>query len=460
MMKSKLLIGIFSLLLFSSCTPDFLDVKRDSDMVIPKNLEDFEALLDNNIMYSAMGYELGLIGGDEYYVGDGNLHSLTVAAQRNGYRWANDVYENQPVPDWNNAYQRILYANLALEGVNGIDPQPGQELQWNRVKGGALFHRAFNFFQLQQQFGYIHRKGTSSTDWGIPLRLESDVTLKSSRATVEQTYNRIIADLLEASALLPEKPLNKRRPSKQAACAALAKTFLQMEDYGKALEYADMCLDIDDALIDFNTIDVESQRPFPADQESNPEVIFYAGITPSTILRTRYSVDSTLLDSYGASDLRRLVFFTENPDGRVLFKGSYVGAGPGANFGGLAIDEVVLIRAECRARTGDMDGALSDVNRLRKHRYASAGFVPKVADDDNVLEVVLSERSKELVLRGTRWADLRRLNKDPRFARTLTRRIDGMEYTLEPNSDKYVWPIPVEVVDLTGMHQNPRTGGS
>jgi hypothetical protein len=68
----------------------------------------------------------------------------------------------------------------------------------------------------------------------------------------------------------------------------------------------------------------------------------------------------------------------------------------------------------------------------------------------------LLERRKELCFRGLRWQDLRRLNKEPEYAKTLTRKIDGITYTLPPNDPKYVFPIPPNVIALSGMQQNPR----
>src|SRR5690606_24535724 len=141
-------------------------------------------------------HELGSIGADEYYVADGRLQSLSVAFQRNGYVWAKDVYEYQAVPDWDNTYMRILTTNIVLEGLDKIKPLLNEQESWNNAKGSALFFRALNFYQLLQEFGAVYNSESSSRDLGIPLRLESDITVKSQRSTVAEGYSQIIKDLL------------------------------------------------------------------------------------------------------------------------------------------------------------------------------------------------------------------------------------------------------------------------
>ena len=100
---------------------------------------------------------------------------------------------------------------------------------------------------------------------------------------------------------------------------------------------------------------------------------------------------------------------------------------------------------------------MSDLNMLLEKRYVAGTFVPLSATDaEDALIKVLAERRKELVFRGLRWPDLRRLNKDPRFAKTITRSLDGEIFELPPNSPRYVLPIPQKVIELSGIKQNDR----
>ncbi|MFD1769815.1 RagB/SusD family nutrient uptake outer membrane protein [Sphingobacterium suaedae] len=447
---------IYGLLLCCSmgCDSEFLDVKSESNLVVPNKIEDLEALMNNLLMFNGVAGELAVVGADEYTVGDGLLQSLTAPWQRNAYLWADQVYEGQPINDWNNAYQRILYCNIVLERLSTVGAVSTE--QRNRVKGTALFHRAYSHYLLQNIFGKPYNPSTKEADLGIPLKLESDVTLRSKRATVAEVYGSIISDLNEALSLLPEKGLSKYAPGKDAVNALLAKVHLDIFEYTKALSHASDCLSTAGGILNYNDVPEQGNTPFPTDPDENPEIIFYASMLNATILRTRYSISEELLGLYAERDLRKKIFFTANSDGRMLFKGSYLGYGSGAYFLGLATDEIRLIEIECLVRTGDYGSARAALVGFLERRFATGAQFNTPADDGMLLSYVLEERRRQLIFRGNRWADLRRLNGEGKFRKTLKRSIDGKDYELLPNSPKYSWPIPDDAVQYSDIVQNER----
>lgn len=442
-------------LLLSSCGKEFLEVKQNQNLVVPYRIADFQGMLDQvSIMNTGSCHELSTIGSDEYFITENVWSALTRPDQKNGYIWAADIFERGRSGDWEEAYHRILIANMALE-VEEIKPGMAEQDAWNNVVGSALFFRALNHYQLAQLFCKPYSAESASTDLGIPLRLEADVTISAKRASVLETYEQIIKDLERAKDLLPERPLLKYRPSKAATFALLSKVFLQMDEYEKAGFNAAGCLAITDELIDFNTLDVNARYPMTQDYEANPEIVFMCNISNLAITNTsRFNVDTLLWALFEENDLRTQAYFFET-GGRRVFKGSYRGSA--AFFTGIALDEILLIRAECNARLGNTNAALSDLNHLLSHRYKKQGFSPLDSKDDEVLlRMILTERRKELLMRGTRWEDLRRLNKDGRFAKVLERKLGANHYELKPNDARYVLPIPENEIDLSGIEQNPR----
>jgi len=463
----KIAVYIFALLAIVGCKDKFLDVKPNDALVVPKTIKDLQALLDNDFYMNGNkggGPSPGLLfaGTDEYYYPD-NLYNKYGQYVRNAYTWQNvNLYAGLTnYNDWASPYRTVYYANVVIDGLQKINETTENKADYDNALGSALFYRAFAFYQLAQTFAQPYISASAKTDLGIPLRLKPDVTEKGSRANVQQTYDQIQADLQQALTLLPDKPLFNTRPSRLAAYALLSRMYLGMASYDNALSSAENCLKIKGDLLDFNTLSSASTSPMPL-PIANPEVIFngMVQLDPLGSQLVNFSnciIDSTLYALYKDGDLRKTVCYKigSSPNSH-QYKASYTKAT--AAFSGIAIDEIYLIKAECQARKGDATGAMATLNTLLKTRWKSGAFVPVSATDaESALTTVLTERRKELVLRGTRWTDLKRLNRDSRFSKTVYRFVVGKQFTLPPNDSRYTWQIPDVVIDFNpGMPQNPR----
>lgn len=130
--------------------------------------------------------------------------------------------------------------------------------------------------------------------------------------------------------------------------------------------------------------------------------------------------------------------------------------GTSAFFTGISTDEVIITMAECYVRLGKIPEAKSSLNLLLEKRYKKGTFKPVDINENELLEFVLKERRKELPFRGIRWSDLKRLNLDSKFAKSISRVWGNEIITLEPGSNRYVFPIPDQVIRLTGIEQNAR----
>jgi len=346
----------------------------------------------------------------------------------------------------------VFRSNLVLSYIDNIERQPNDELLWKAAKGHAYFLRAKGFYSAVTHYALGYNPHTANTDLGIPLRLDPDFTTVSVRASIKDSYAQIIADFKASAEYLPVIPLHSTRPSLPAAYAFLARTYLIMQQYDSAKRYADLSLQLKNNLLDYNTVNAAAAFPFP--RFSNPEIIYDCfSFTPNGIAYFTAKIDSFLYNSYATNDLRKTIFFVSNNNGTYGMKGSYVG---GALFSGLATDEVYLIRSECRARTGDVNGALADLNALLVKRWKNGFFIPVTASNSaDALAKILIERRKELLMRHLRWPDIKRLNIEG-YNITLTRKLNGQNYTLTPNHPRFALPIPDDVIQVSGMPQNPR----
>src|SRR5690606_17026738 len=111
-------------------------------------------------------------------------------------------------------------------------------------------------------------------------------------------------------------------------------------------------------------------------------------------------------------------------------------------FSGLTTAELYLVLSECEVRLGNVIESLSYINPLLEKRFDGSFTSIDTPDAESLLVIILEERRKELVFRGLRWMDLKRLNLDFRFQKAITRELFGNTYVLLPQSEKYVVPAP------------------
>lgn len=430
----------------------YLDKVPDSRLAVPATLEEFQQLLDNELMFTNNSPALGEFSSDDIHLSHTALQAA-VPVVRNAYMWEKDIYKGQANNDWNNLYTQVYYANIVLEGIGDLAVTSGNQAKYNVIKSSALFYRAHAFYHLLETYSKPYNAATAASDLGIPLRLSADLNEKAVRASVQASYERIIQDIQDAIHTLPTAiPFtNLNRPSKPVAFALLARVYLSMQDYQKAGQYADSSLQLYRELTDFNTLNASTTLPFAG---LINEVMYQSTEAYYNIIF--YPVDTTLYTLYDENDIRREIFFRNNTaTGIKEFKGSY--STSVYLFSGFATDEMYLIRAECSARNGNVTAAMSDLNELLEKRWKTGAFVPfTAATPDEALGKILVERRKELVFRGLRWSDLRRLNRQNAWAISLTRVLDGNTVTLPPNDLRYTFPIPDNEIRLSGIQQNPR----
>ena len=447
--------------LVGSChKQDFLGKNPNSTLIVPSTLSDFQSLLDNDLVMNQVP-ALGEISADNYYMGD-DLWQIAGTRVQNAYLWKPDIFVGQgSVEDWNFPYQQVYYANVVLDGLGKIKTDNSNLATWNDLKGQALFARAFGLFNVAQLFAPVYDVTSADSDPGVPLRLTEDVQAQVVRSTIKQTYNQITGDLRLAAGLLSSKVLMTfvNRSSRPAALAMLARVYLSMRKYDSAMIYADDALSLSLPLLDYNSLNAGAITPFP---RQNAEILFQAQFvnyssSNSQVLAygtTSCFADSTLIKSYDSNDLRLVLYYASVGGPGVGLNGSYTGSI--FPFGGLATDELYLIRAECKARKGDTGGAADDLNTLLLKRWKTGKFSNLAFSSSKAaLDSVLLERRKEMPFRNVRWSDLRRLNKESASI-MLTRVTNGLIYTLAPIDKRYVLPIPPDVLQLSGIANNPR----
>ncbi|WP_164111980.1 MULTISPECIES: RagB/SusD family nutrient uptake outer membrane protein [Sphingobacterium] len=453
-MKYQIILPTYLLivLLCSACS-GLLDEKTDIKMVIPKSLDDAELLL-NDYTTMNMGYPaLGEMGADQYYIPDETFDGTLNTDQQGFYTWTDQPYTDVTV--WQRPYKAVFNANQVLDMLAQL-PEGGDLAKKSRLLGAAHFFRAFAFQQLIEVFAPAYQKGKAATDLGIPLRLNPGVDEPSRRASLEDSYQQVLKDYNIAARNLPDGEAIIGQPLRASAYAGLARAYLAMSDFEQAYLYADSSLMLRGDLLDFNELDKEEDLPIP---RFNKEILFIAMTGGSGPMNYNNNiVKEAFYNSYEVFDLRKRIFFQERdePIGTQRYRGNY-DRNKALLFVGLTTSEMYLTKTESAVRTDRVDEALSTLNTLLLKRFRTGKYVPITErDPDDLLALILKEREKELIFRGRGWSDLKRLNLDSRFQKTLSRTVKGRSYTLLPNSLQYAFRLPEAVVRVGGLPQNPR----
>lgn len=348
---------------------------------------------------------------------------------------------------WNNSYRQIYEANAIIEGVTNSIALP--ESSRNQFKGEALFVRAIIHFYLLNIYG------------DIPYVKTTDHIINShvSRMPMATVYLQMIADLEEAALLLPDAYITTERvrPNRFAAKALLARMYLYIGDYASASNSASAVInsplyvwepDLDKIFLKASTTTIWQFMPNVAGNNTTEGslYIFLAGPPSSIALRTDF------VNSFAVNDQRKEKWIkavtTASNTWYHAFK--YKQKNPTTSSMEysivLRLAEQYLIRAEARARQGELTNAKNDLNLIRN----TAGLSNTVAVTANdIVADVLNQRRFELFTEfGQRFFDLKRTNQ-----------LDVVLPVTKPgwNHDDQLWPIPaIEMIANPNLNpQNP-----
>lgn len=452
---TQIILLFFFAISLSGCEK-FLEERSDRALSVPTTVEDFQAMLNNSNDHSNEYCASGEVSSDDYYLSDADFNALELESEKRLYTWQ-PSYVSRPQPlggnDWYNCYRGIYACNSIIKGIEDNN-LIGSEA--DITKGQALVYRAARYLDGVQVWAPAFNEQTADTDLGLVLRVDPDMNIPSVRSSVRQTYDLIVSDLTEAISLLPTEQRTASLPSKAAALGLLARAYLNMGEYQKALQNAQEALQVTSAkVIDFNKLDSNADFPIPTVNYISAETILLTNIYYSNPLRQSLAkINPILYNLYTDGDLRKVIYFMENADKTYSFKGTHYGGLGLMNI--LTPAEMLLIVAECNARLGNLLNSAEALNQLLIKRYKVNEFSPYTfANQQTALQTILDERRKELVMRGLRWPDIKRLNRDGHNI-VLTRQVNGQILTLTPNDQRYSIAIPEEVVEIGGVGQNPR----
>jgi len=406
------------------------------------------------------------------------------------YTWQQDTGMNRDLKYvggddkyWTDLYKRINVCNMVLAVV---DEQPEHQLsdveQKERVKGEAYFLRGMYYYYLVNLYAQPYNAATASSTPGIPVKLTEYVEDKEYlRTPLDEVYKQIISDFSDAAHYLEGKTAkSKYHANMSAANLMLSRVYLYIQDWDKAIDYAEKVLSVNNRLLDINSVREGSNSV----SITSPETIFTMGnylIAVGFCDRKNYEAAFELTDEilalYSKDDKRVGKYFGRSQYGHsrkafLKYNLQY------DNWGGMNdVSSVCLLRtpeaylnlAEAQACKG-----LDNDARSTLALYLPTRMTDNPADvlsGDELIDFIRDERAREFLLEGHRWFDLRRYTvSDVRpwsktidhdfvyFSGQYSNPISYIDtYRLEKNDAAYTLPIPKSVRDQqVSIGNNPR----
>lgn len=374
---------------------------------------------------------------DSYQTGNNNFYNNSLVAT-----------EGNATSMWNNSYRQIYEANAIIEGVSNSTTLPiaGK----NQVLGEALFVRGLLHFYLTNLYGDVPY--VTGTDYIVNSQVS-----KISSASV---LSKIKVDLELAITLLPEAyaTAERVRPNRYAAYAMLSRVCLYMGNYAEASNAASAVLnsslytwetDLDKIFLKNSTTTIWQFSPAASGNNTTEGGLFIFTAGPPTNVALRNS----LVNAFELNDQRKVKWTKAVTNGSNIwfhafkYKQQLSGTTSTEYSVILRLAEQVLIRAEARARLGELTNAKTDLDLIR----VTAGLPASTAvTQTDLINEILNQRRFELFTEfGNRFFDLKRYGS-----------IDTVLPLFKPgwNSTDKLWPIPGNELILN-PNLNPQNPG-
>ena len=389
---------------------------------------------------------------------------------------------------WAGEYKKIFTANIILSAVGDVEGTEGEK---NQIKAEAHLLRAYSYLTLANIYCLPYSE-RSKSEMGLPIKRSTSYEENVARVSLEETYNFIESDILEALKVKTSaKGKRNWRGNIAAANGFAARFYLSKGDYKQALNYANAALDDYNVLVNYNVDMSTTTLDITINGSTIPQTVTLS--FPHTFDINIYSGWNLLANYTGFYYYRRLFNYNEwfVPSAKLLglydqaydlryqynivqnysyYKGmtdpaySYPGYCDfnSCSLSGPSSAEMLLIKAECIARDpslGSVADAMSAVNTLRAMRFSSSAPADVVNlsafTGEEAVMLILDERQREMPF-TQRWFDIRRCNSNEvsfdditlvknfyPVQQTAVLEYDPvMEYRIDPSSRRYAMPIP------------------
>jgi len=394
---------------------------------------------------------------------------------------------------WNNGvYRAAEYFNIVIDGVNEVRT-PEVERQANETIAQATVARAWGYFFASLGYGPVYKPGGDNSRKVLPYRTASSVMAPMEElSTMQEIFDRVLSEVHGVLRHIPEMASSNTRFGKAQTYAFLAEYHLFTHKFDSVAYYSDKALELaaaqqgglENLFFDMNQFSWSNQAAVDENPDlrvgNNATIVSPQGQVTETMHRENCLYRAPTLGgvsgamSYPTAEFLALFESTDLRTEYYIFE--YISTVPNipagvpndgrrvqnyqTKFGrtnGYSYPELLLMRAESRARTGNTSGALSDLNYLRRFRHTPDALPLNITNPDALVQEVLNERRRELAAASPKHCfDLKRLCLDsgkPWGKTSVTHTVKGVPYTADIDSEYFILPIKNPI-----LKYNPQWG--
>ncbi len=455
-------VAIIPAMIFSSCSKEFLERTPTTALETNVVLNDPDMLPSTVVGTMSMISSYGYMGRNAIIAGELMTDMVSTASRGSaGHMEAFERWDIVPdlgdvSPLWANSYaisaaatQTIYSAKRLLADSAGLGLKTDQIRRLQNAIGVSGVMKAFAEFYLTQYFCVDYNLGTGNagtvpgsrpnTKVGIILIDEkplsenpSDVanmsTLDASFKSLHRTLEEAIHYFdLSGSTTYTNAQEARFFPTKCAAYVMQARVFLAQHDYQNALTAAQNALDnlptgtSEELYSTFETLSASYSENVASNEDIwtlnyDAQDNLSANSLQNYFASYGGTITKKIRDLFKTNDIRKNLYPEKPGDKSCCLK--YPNANGVFNVPLMRVPELYLIQAEAYAAQGDKANTLNALLKVLEARDTSVKALADIEGApynygsrntaDELIEIVLDERAKELAGEGFRWSDLRR----------------------------------------------------
>lgn len=479
-MKKIFILSLLSASLLS-CDEDnitFFPYNGVNDATVLEKPADFTGVINGAYAYmmkrgGETGFGQELLIDSEVCTDNLILNTQGRQSNKDGFRWTYTPSSTH-FDFYNAGYRAATLANFALANLSKLSEGSFKD----NIEGEARFIRAINHFELVRNYGKIPTQSADALNsLGVPYVEVFDPVAKPARLTVQETYDKILADLLIAKDKIGNNSITDGHAGKAAVYALLSRVYLYLGQWQN-------CIDASNQAIANYSGDVATRAQFYTSatnglwEDTNASGVLFKvrvdvvdQITPGVAYsqaagsqtRSEYLVSKELFDKFQSTDIRKSAYIKTGPfsgnqyNNISKYDGRATGQRNVVDVKVLRIEEVYLNKAEAEYNLNG--GGLASLNKIRSNRYS--GFVSPDETGQALYDAIMLERRLEFAFEMDRFYTLKRLGLSISRSSTDGHFADGTgtpaEFTSLPAGDyRWQFPIPQDEIDINqNLVQNP-----